>query len=313
MFNYLITGGAGFIGSNIAIELIKENHSVRILDNLATARLENLDGYHDNIEFVSGDLRDLSIVRKAVEGVEYILHQGALPSVARSIENPIASNETNITGTLNVLVAAKDAGVKRVVYASSSSVYGNTLKLPKREDMPANPISPYAISKYTGEQYCKVFMLIYGLETVALRYFNVFGPRQNPASQYAAVIPIFINAVLNGKPITIHGDGEQTRDFTYVENVIQANLLACHIEDIAGKIFNIACGQRISINQLSQTIKTLMGAPNHPVIYTGARPGDVKHSLADISKAKSILGYEPKVKLEEGIEKTLVYMTGKYE
>lgn len=305
MANYLITGGAGFIGSNIAIELIKQNHSVRILDNLATGRLENLDGYHDKIEFISGDLRNLSVVRKAVDGVDYVLHQGALPSVARSIKDPIASNEANTTGTLNVLVAARDAGVKRVIYASSSSIYGNTPKLPKREDMPANPISPYAISKYSGEQYCRVFTSIYGLETAALRYFNVFGPRQNPESQYAAVIPLFINAVLNGEPITIYGDGEQTRDFTYVENVVQANLLACHAEDAAGEMFNIACGQRTSINQLAQIIKELMNAPNHPIIYTDSRPGDVKHSFANISKAKSILGYEPKFELVEGLCRTI--------
>jgi len=307
MPNYLVTGGTGFIGSNITEALINQGYLVRVLDNCATGKLSNLEGIVNQVEFVQGDIRDLSIVREAVKDMDYVLHQAALPSVARSVDNPIATNEVNVTGTLNVLVAAKDAKVKRVVYASSSSVYGNSPVLPKREDMPANPISPYAISKYTGEQYCKVFYSLYGLETVALRYFNVFGPRQSPNSQYAAAIPIFIKAFLEEKPPTILGDGEQSRDFTFIANVVSANLLACHAEGVAGEMFNIACGKRTTVNDLTRAIKNLLDSPLEPV-YGQARKGDVRHSLADITKARRILGYEPKVDLEAGVQQTIEWI-----
>ena len=304
MQNYLVTGGTGFIGSNIVEALINQGESVRVLDNCATGKLSNLEGIINQIEFIQGDIRDLSVVREAVKDMDYVLHQAALPSVARSVDVPIATNEVNVTGTLNVLVAAKDEKVKRVVYASSSSVYGNSPVLPKREDMPANPISPYAISKYTGEQYCKVFYSLYDLETVVLRYFNVFGPRQSPNSQYAAAIPIFIKAFLESKTPTIFGDGTQSRDFTFIENVVRANLLACHVEEAAGETFNIACGKRTTINDLARTIKNLLDSSLEP-IYGPARKGDVRHSLASIQKARDILGYEPEVDLQEGLRKTI--------
>jgi nucleoside-diphosphate-sugar epimerase len=307
MSNYLVTGGAGFIGSNIVDALVKQGESVRVLDNCATGRLSNLKAIIDQIELVQGDIRDLALVREAVKDIDYIFHQAALPSVARSVDDPITTNEINITGTLNIFVAARDEKVKRVVYASSSSVYGDSNVLPKREDMPADPLSPYAVSKYTGEQYCKVFYSIYGLETVILRYFNVFGQRQNPNSQYSAAIPIFIKAFLDGKSPTIYGDGEQSRDFTFVENVVSANLLACHADGIAGEVFNIAYGKHISLNDLILTIKNLLNSSVKPV-YEQARKGDVQHSLADISKAQRLLGYKPKVDLEEGLRRTIEWI-----
>ena len=306
MARYLVTGGAGFIGSNIVGALVRQGQSVKVLDNYATGKLSNLEGIINQIEFIQGDIRDLSVVREAVKDVDYVLHQAALPSVARSVDNPIATNEVNVMGTLNVLVAAKDKKVKRVVYASSSSVYGNSTVLPKREDMPANPISPYAISKYAGEQYCMVFYSLYGLETVALRYFNVFGPRQSPDSQYAAAIPIFIDAFWEGKPPTIFGDGEQSRDFTFIDNVVQANLLACNAEGAAGEVFNIACKKRTTVNDLVRTIKNLLNSSLEP-IYEQARKGDVRHSLADITKARRLLGYEPIIDLEVGLQRTIEF------
>lgn len=307
---YLVTGGAGFIGSNIVKELAQQRKFVRVLDNCSTGRLSNLSGFMDHVEFINEDIRELSAVREAMRGIDYVLHQAALPSVGRSIDNPIATNDSNVTGTLNVLVAAREVGVKRLVYAGSSSVYGNTQVLPKREDMPAKPISPYAVSKYTGEQYCRIFFEVYGLETVVLRYFNVFGPRQTPNSQYAAVIPIFISSFLNDSPPTIFGDGEQSRDFTFVENVVQANLLACQADGAAGEVFNIACGKRITVNRLVSMIKELIGSKVESR-YTQERKGDVKHSLADISKAQKILGYEPLVDLEIGLERTIKWFSAK--
>jgi nucleoside-diphosphate-sugar epimerase len=302
--NILITGGAGFIGSNIAETLVRQGEVVRVLDNCSTGRLSNLDSCIRSIEFIHGDIRDLAQVREAMEGIDYVLHQAAVPSVGRSVDDPITTNESNVTGTLNVLVAARDAGVRRVVYAGSSSSYGNSEILPKREDMPARPISPYAISKYTGEQYCRVFYELYGLETVVLRYFNVFGPRQNPDSQYAAAVPTFINAITDNRQTTIFGDGEQSRDFTFVENVVQANILACHAEGAAGEVFNIACGKRTTINRLVEIIKGILGYDGE-CVYDQERRGDVRHSLADISKARRILGYEPLVDLETGLERTI--------
>jgi nucleoside-diphosphate-sugar epimerase len=304
MPKYLVTGGAGFIGSNIVEHLVHHGEYVRVLDNFATGKPENLVGLDGRIEFIKGDIRDLERVREAVKGMDYVLHQAALPSVTRSIEDPITTNDVNITGTLNVLVAARDAQVKRVIYAASSSVYGDTPTLPKREDMPARPISPYGISKYVGEQYCQLFTELYGLETVCLRYFNIFGPKQDPHSPYSGVISIFIKAFLNGVPPKIYGDGEQSRDFTFVANAIRANLLACDAEGAAGQVFNIACGQRTTINELANRLRELLDSDLEPV-YVAERPGDILHSLADISKAQTILGYEPKVDLTAGLLKTI--------
>jgi len=308
----LITGGAGFIGSNITEELIRRGENVRILDNFATGKRENIASFREKIDIIEGDIRDIAVARKAVEGVEYVLHQAALPSVPRSINDPISTNAINVDGTLNMLVAARDAGVKRFVYASSSSVYGNTPRLPKREYMKPEPLSPYAISKFSGEQYCQAFYNIYGLETVILRYFNVFGPKQNPTSQYAAVIPKFIMALLNGRSITIYGDGEQSRDFTHVDNIVQANLLSCTTKGVAGEVFNIACEHRITINQLVENLKHLLNSNIEPV-YTEPRIGEVKHSFADISKAERLLGYQPNTSFDEGLSRTVQWFSLKME
>ena len=304
---YLVTGGAGFIGSHIAETLLKQGESVRVFDNLATGRssnLEALQGLAGHFEFVQGDLRDSNAVRAAVEGVEVVFHQGALASVPRSIAEPVISLETNIIGTQNVLLAARDAGVRRVVYASSSSVYGDTPVLPKHEEMPTAPMSPYAVQKLTGELLCGVFTRIYGLETVALRYFNVFGPRQDPTSEYAAVIPRFLTALLEKRRPIVFGDGEQTRDFTYIENVVQANLLAATSSAAVGAAMNIGCGERISLNAVLQTAGELLGMRVHAE-YRDPRPGDVRDSLADISRARRLLDYRPKVTFREGLADTL--------
>ena len=258
------------------------------------------------IELIESDILDMQAVKEACQGIDYILHQAALPSVPRSVADPMSSNRVNVDGTINVLWAAKEAGVKRVVYAASSSAYGNQPTLPKREEMPANPLSPYAISKYTGELYARVFHEIYGLSTISLRYFNVFGPRQDPDSQYAAVIPKFINAFMNGKSPVVFGDGEQSRDFTFVKNVVQANLLAAKAEGVSGQVLNIACGKRFTLNQLIEKLKGILN--NHEeAIYTDPRPGDVRHSLADISKAEHLLDYKPAFFLEEGLKETVAY------
>lgn len=306
MGRYLITGGAGFIGSHLVGALVDAGHDVRVIDNFATGKQENLAAYHENIDFIEGDIRDLQTVERAVRGAEYILHQAALPSVPKSVADPISTNEANINGTLNVLVAARDAGVKRVVYASSSSVYGMNPSLPKREDMEALPASPYALQKYTGETYCRLFYKLYGLETVALRYFNIFGPRQDPSSEYAAVIPKFITLLQEGRAPVICGDGEQSRDFTYIENVVRANLLAAEAQSAAGEAMNIACGDRMTLNDLVDILKGLTDR-QIPAEYAEARPGDVKHSHADISKARELLGYEPAVSLREGLKHTVAY------
>ncbi len=304
MARYLVTGGAGFIGSHIVETLVARGENVVVFDNLSTGKVENLAGLRDRITFVEGDLRDLDTVKSACRGVEYVLHQGALASVPRSIANPIASNEVNSNGTLNLLVAARDAGVRRVVYAGSSSIYGDTPTLPKQEDMPANPLSPYAISKYAGEMYCQVFTRLYEIEAVVLRYFNVFGPRQDPTSQYAAVIPLFITALQRGEAPHVFGDGEQSRDFTYVANVVEANLLACEASEAAGQVINVACGDRITINELIQVMQQLLEVDTKP-IYEQPRPGDVKHSMADITRARDLLGYRVVVPLEEGLRRTV--------
>ncbi len=302
MQQYLVTGGAGFIGSNIVKELLNRGEQVRVLDNFATGKRENLLPFNGNpnLEVIEGDLRSFHIVRDAVRGCDYVLHQGALPSVPRSIKDPITSNEVNINGTLHILEAAREFGVKRVVFASSSSVYGNSETLPKVETMPVAPLSPYALTKYAGERYCQVFYTLYGVETVALRYFNVFGPNQDPTSQYSAVIPKFIKMMKEGRSPVIYGDGTQSRDFTYVTNNVEANLLACTTPGIAGEVFNIACGERYTLLDLVDTINQILGTHIEP-IFQPSRPGDVKHSLAAIEKAKDRLGFQVKVRFEEGL------------
>ena len=305
--DYLITGGAGFIGSNIAEYLVGQGRSVRIFDNFSSGKRANVQSFADQAEIIEGDLRDPKSIQQGVKDVHYVLHLGAIPSVPRSVENPQATNEANITGTVNLLVAARDAGVKRVVFTSSSSVYGDTPTLPKREDMPPSPLSPYAIQKITGEYYASVFWRLYGLETVSLRYFNVFGPRQDPQSQYAAVIPRFITAILRNQSPVIFGDGSQTRDFSHVENVIQANVLACEApKEALGQAFNIACGGRISLLDLVATVNKILGKNVKPQLDP-ARPGDILHSQADIAKAKKFLGWNPVVSFPEGIAKTVAW------
>ncbi len=302
---YLVTGGAGFIGSNLVEALLAQGHRVRVLDNFSTGRKENLAAFQDRIEVITGSLTQLDTCQKAVEGTDYVLHQGALPSVPKSIELPVESNEANITGTVNILVAARDAGVKRVVFAASSSAYGNTETLPKIESMAPSPLSPYALQKYAGELYMKIFYETYGLETVALRYFNIFGPRQDPTSFYSAVIPKFITMLLKGEAPTIFGDGKQSRDFTYIDNVVQANIKAATADKrSAGQVMNIACGERIDLNELASVIGEILGKKITPK-YEPERMGDVKHSLADIDRAKDLIGYDPAVKFADGIQKTI--------
>jgi UDP-N-acetylglucosamine/UDP-N-acetylgalactosamine 4-epimerase len=307
---YLITGGAGFIGSNLVAELVGRGERVRVLDNFATGQRPNLAALADKIEVIEGDIRSYHIVREAVDGVDFVLHQAALPSVPRSVRDPITTNEVNVLGTLNMLQAARDAGVKRLVYASSSSVYGDNPELPKREIMCPRPLSPYAISKLAGEQYCQTFWRLYGFETVCLRYFNVFGPRQDPTSQYAAVIPRFITALLNQTPLTIYGDGQQSRDFTFIANVVHANLLACTAPTVAGGVFNIACGERYTLLDLvAQLAAAIEQEPQ--IVHMQDRPGDVPHSQADINQAETWLGYKPLVELKQGVEQTVSWFRDK--
>jgi UDP-glucose 4-epimerase len=297
----VVTGGAGFIGSNLSEELLKK-HEVTVIDNLSTGRIENLDQIIDKINFIQGSITDLDLLKEAFSGSDTVFHQAAIPSVQRSIDNPIVSNKANIDGTLNILVAARDCDVRKVVYASSSSAYGNTPTLPKREDMKPNPRSPYAVSKLTGEYYCRVFSNVYGLKTACLRYFNVYGPRQNPESQYAAVIPRFVTRILAHEPPVIYGDGEQTRDFTFVKDVVKANIQA--MQSPAEGVFNIACGQRVSLNELARKIMQITGIDIEP-IYDKPRQGDVRDSLADISSARKMLGYKPDFNLNSGLEGTI--------
>jgi len=300
---YLVTGGAGFIGSNLCRAIVAHGDVCRVLDNFATGRRENLADISDRIELVEGSLTDLPTVRRAVGGVDFVLHQAALPSVPRSVKDPIASNDANVTGTVNVLVASRDAGVKRVVAASSSSVYGDSPRLPKEESMPTLPLSPYAVSKLAAERYCLAFHTVYGQEAVALRYFNVFGPRQDPKSTYAAVVPLFITRCVTGERIVIDGDGEQSRDFTYVDNVVEANLLSCTAEGAPGRVFNVACGERTTINELLRIAADATGGePNFE--HGPARTGDVKHSLADVTAAREVLGYTGAVGVSEGMKRT---------
>ena len=306
MTRALVTGGGGFIGSHLAEALLKKGHEVRVLDDFSTGKRENLifENNYPSLDIVEGDIRDLALCQKVMEGTDYVFHQAALPSVQRSVEDPLGSNAVNVGGTLNILLAARDAKVKRVMYASSSSIYGDTPTLPKREDMSLMPLSPYALQKYAGEQYCRLFSQLYGLETVSLRYFNVFGPRQDPNSVYSAVIPRFIEALLHRRSPIVYGDGEQSRDFTYIDNVVQANVLAMSAPRLQGEGVNIACGQRISLNQLLAILKKLIQS-ERPVVYEEARPGDVQHSLADISKAKDSLKYAPVVDIETGLRRTI--------
>jgi nucleoside-diphosphate-sugar epimerase len=301
---YLVTGGAGFVGSALVRELLRRGERVRVVDDFSVGLRENLAEVKDQIELFEVDITDLARLRPALDGVDYVLHQAALRSVPRSVDNPLASNYVNVVGTLNVLLAARDAGVKRFVYGGSSTAYGDTPTLPKHESMPPNPISPYAVSKLAGEMYARVFQRIYDVPTVCLRYFNLFGPRQDPRSPYSAVLSIFIDALIRGKRPHVFGDGEQSRDFTYVDNAVQANLLACAAPAAVGEIINIATGQRQSLNRTLGLLRKLIGTQIEP-IYGSPRAGDVLHSHADISRAKQLLGYEPIVSFEEGLAKTV--------
>ena len=304
MPRYLITGGAGFIGANLAHALVERGEPVRILDDYSTGRAQNLTGIADRIEILRGDLRDPATVRRAVAGIEIILHQAALNSNPRSIKEPGPTNAVNVDGTLLLLEAARTAGVRRVVYASSSSVYGDSPGLPKSEEMPLSPKAPYGVSKLAAEQYCRVFAQVYGFETVSLRYFNVFGPRQHPDSEYAAVIPRFLRRMLAGQRPIIFGDGEQSRDFTAVENVVAANLLAAETTRGIGEAFNIAWGKASTLNQLVSWLNQLLGTDLAP-IYEAPRPADIRHSYASIRKAEAILGYRPVLVVEEGLRRTV--------
>jgi nucleoside-diphosphate-sugar epimerase len=300
----LVTGGAGFIGSHLVRRLVGDGAIVRVVDNLSTGKATRLDALCARIDFIEGDLADDSVARKAVEGVDFVLHQAAVPSVPRSVVDPIGTNKANVTATLNLLEACRKAEVRRVVYAASSSAYGDTEVLPKQEDMPPSPLSPYALQKFVGERYCKMYCELYGLETVSLRYFNVFGPGQDPHSEYSAVIPKFITRLLRHEPITINGDGEQSRDFTFIENVVEANLLALTAGNAAGQMCNIGVGARITLNQLVAVLEKQLGIKAH-VVYGLAKAGDVRHSLADITRARAILGYEPMISVEEGLQRTV--------
>lgn len=304
MNKYLVTGGAGFIGSHITEELVKRGHEVRVVDNFLTGKRENIASFLDKIELIEGDIRDFEVCKRASGGMDFVLHQAALPSVPRSIKDPLLTNEINIKGTLNILLASREVEVKRIVFASSSSVYGDDPHLPKKEGSEGSPLSPYAVSKRVGEMYCQVFSRILGLSTVCLRYFNIFGPRQDPLSQYAAVIPNFITRMLKEEKPVIFGDGEQSRDFTYVSNVVEANILASEAQDVSGEIFNIAYGERTTVNSLAARINEILMEEINPS-YNEPRSGDVKHSFADISKARKMLKYEPLVPFDEGLKESI--------
>lgn len=311
MTEYLVTGGAGFIGSHIVETLVTRGNTVRVLDNFSSGKTTNIDPFRGKIEMRNGDLRDAGDCRKACKGVRYVLHLGAIPSVPRSVADPVTSNEANIDGTLNILLAARDAKCQRLVFSSSSSVYGDTPKLPKREDMTPSPLSPYALQKLAGEFYCRQFWSLYKFETVALRYFNVFGPRQDPKSQYAAAIPKFVTSILNDVPPPVFGDGEQSRDFSYVLNVVEANLAACRAPRRAcGEAYNVACGGRITVNETIRLINKFLGKNVKPN-YLPRRPGDILHSHADIRKAARLLNYRPKVSFAKGLEITVRWFAGR--
>ena len=300
----LVTGGAGFIGSHLVDALLDQGFRVRVIDDFSSGREENLADARGRFELLRGDFTDPEVAARAVEGVELVFHQGAVPSVPRSVAEPVRTNRVNVDGTLAVLEAARGAGVRRLVYAASSSAYGDTEVLPKVETLPADPRSPYALQKHVGEVYCRLYHELYGLETVALRYFNVFGPRQDPRSTYAAVVPRFATACLRGEPPRIHGDGEQSRDFTYVADTVRANLLAADAPGAVGRVINVAGGWRITMNRLLAEIQEIVGSELEP-IHEPARPGDVRHSLADLSRARDLLGFEPAVPLAEGLRRTI--------
>lgn len=304
MPTYLVTGGAGFIGSNLVEELIAKGTNVRVIDNFSTGKRENLEPFQGQIDFREVDICDLPTLRKAVQDCDIIFHLAAIPSVPRSVIDPVTSHNADVTGTLHVLWAAKEAGVKRVVYAASSSAYGDTEVLPKREEMPPRPISPYGLMKYVGEEYCRLFTTLYGLETVSLRYFNVFGPRQDPASQYSGVLSRFITSMLQGDRPVIFGDGEQSRDFTYVSNVVAANLLACRSSKAVGNVYNVACGSRINLKEVVRVLNRILGTNLDPV-FEPPRAGDIKHSMADVQRAGNDLGYSPQTGFETGLIKTV--------
>jgi UDP-glucose 4-epimerase len=304
----LVTGGAGFIGSHVVERLLRDGQRVRVLDNFSTGRRENLAfaGAAANLDIIDGDLRDLAVVERAAAGAEVIYHQAAMRSVPRSVDDPLGANDNNVNGSLHVLEAARRHGVRRVVYASSSSVYGDNPELPKREDQAVAPVSPYAVSKAAGEHYARVWSKLYGVETVGLRYFNVFGPRQDPASEYAAVLPRFILWGLRGQPLEVHGDGSQSRDFTFIENVVEANILAGQAPDVGGEAFNIGCGERTSLLDVVGMLERLLGRPLERR-HSPVRGGDVPHTMADVSKAKRLLGYAPLVNFAEGFRRTVDY------
>jgi UDP-N-acetylglucosamine/UDP-N-acetyl-alpha-D-glucosaminouronate 4-epimerase len=307
--HWLVTGGAGFIGSHLAQELRRRGETVRVVDNLSTGRRQNLEAIDQPLEFIEGDLADLAVARRAVDGIDYVLHQAAIPSVPRSVSDPLTSHRANVDATLNLLIAARDGGVRRLVYAGSSSVYGDAATLPKSEDMRPNPLSPYALQKLVGELYLQQFTSLYGLETVTIRYFNVFGPRQDPSSPYSGVIALFVTRLIAGETPTITGDGEQTRDFTYVSNVVDGVLLAATAAGASGQVINIATGHQISINDLCRTLARLIGAEVQPR-HIESRAGDVRHSLADLTRARTLLGYVPSVDLEEGLRRTVDWYRG---
>jgi nucleoside-diphosphate-sugar epimerase len=305
MPHYLVTGGAGFIGSHLSEEIARRGHRVRVADSLITGKRSNL-AHVAGVEFIEGDLADFEFAKRVADGCDYVLHQAALPSVPRSVTDPITANRANVDGTLNILVAARDAGVKRLVFASSSSAYGDTPTLPKHEGMPVDPMSPYALQKVVGEQYLRLFTRLYGLETVSIRYFNVFGPRQDPTSPYSGVISVFATALIENRPPKIYGDGEQTRDFTYVANVVDGVLRACEAPNASGEIINVATGGRISLNKLFYAMRDIVGGTLEPM-YGESRQGDVRDSQADIRKAQALLGYEPTVSFEEGLARTIAW------
>jgi len=300
MEKFLVTGGAGFIGSNICKKLVSQGCFVRVVDNLLTGKKSNLADVMDKIEFIQADMGDSEVAQSAMKDIEVVLHQGALPSVPLSVDNPADTHRHCVDATFTLLLAARDAGVRRFVYAASSSAYGDTPTLPKVETMPPSPLSPYAVAKLVGEYYCSVFSQVFGLETISLRYFNVFGPQQDPTSQYAAAIPAFVTAILKDKPPTIYGDGQQSRDFTYIDNVVVANLLAAQAKHTKGEVINVACGQAVTVNEIIDMINNLLGKSIKP-IYTPPRPGDVKHSIADITAAKKLINFKPVVSFDEGL------------
>ncbi len=306
----LVTGGAGFIGSHIAATLAARGARVRVLDDLSTGHRENIEEIGGDIDFIHASLNDEAALKRALEGVELVFHEAAIPSVPRSVERPRETHEACVDATFSLLLAAKENGVRRFVYAASSSAYGDQETLPKVETMPPDPLSPYAVAKLVGEYYCQVFARVYGFETVALRYFNVFGPRQDPSSQYSGVISRFISALMRAEPPVIFGDGEQSRDFTYVQNAVEANLRAAETTRGVGQVINVANGERITLNQLLETLKQLTGHTDAQAHYEPARIGDVRHSLADITRARELLGYEPQVGLEEGLRKTIEWWQG---